>query len=541
MSKKPTEEQKFAIQSTENMVLTAVPGSGKTFTLVEKIKFIKEEKSDNDFKGIIGISYTNKASDNLKKKVYKSTNIDEYDFFGTIDSFYLQEIIYPFSKHYFEEIREFQILHVHDIFKKSIDRKLELDEILDYFNKNIIFIEQIGDLAFYLLETVPQIKKYIAAKYSHIMIDEYQDCGKYQHQIFCYLVKELNLCGFVVGDLNQSIFKDSKYLKLLIHDTAFTHHELTLNFRSNEGIIEYSNCLKSQNYNPKKVSEKSVSYIYTKSDNFSSSPIDIAKKLPKSIEYIKSKYNIQAENQIAIFARTHDACQVIAKHLNIPYKYYSPFKLLKKNDPALRQFHEFLIDYFKYKNNEITSLEIKSKYFSKIININYHIKQEIEKNIDYLLNAKLSDYHDEIDKFKRIFELIEIKITDENFKFFIKEIISDRSELKNYCPAKSNEIQIMTMHNCKGLEFDIVFIFDMYRFIIPYIYDGPNDKDNYQKLNKDFNLFYVAVTRAKKRCFIMIPEKRINAKGEIKNCQPSPFLSENNCQRLANLKSWYFY
>ena len=39
-NQKPTDEQRYAIEDKNNIVITAKPGSGKTFTVIEKIKNI---------------------------------------------------------------------------------------------------------------------------------------------------------------------------------------------------------------------------------------------------------------------------------------------------------------------------------------------------------------------------------------------------------------------------------------------------------------------------------------------------------------------
>lgn len=62
----PTEQQKAILECRENLVVIAAPGSGKTFVLSEKIK--NDIKELLDYQGIIAISYTNKASLELKNR-----------------------------------------------------------------------------------------------------------------------------------------------------------------------------------------------------------------------------------------------------------------------------------------------------------------------------------------------------------------------------------------------------------------------------------------------------------------------------------------
>ena len=78
MIKEPTKEQQKIIDHPGNAVVTAKPGSGKTFTVVEKIG--KVLTSLPDHKGVIAISFTNKASDELKKSfIRKVLEVKGYD------------------------------------------------------------------------------------------------------------------------------------------------------------------------------------------------------------------------------------------------------------------------------------------------------------------------------------------------------------------------------------------------------------------------------------------------------------------------------
>ncbi|USQ51773.1 UvrD-helicase domain-containing protein [Serratia marcescens] len=61
------------------MVLTACPGSGKTTVIVNKVaKILSECKS---YQGVIAISYTNKSSDELKKRCAKVVADTKSSFF----------------------------------------------------------------------------------------------------------------------------------------------------------------------------------------------------------------------------------------------------------------------------------------------------------------------------------------------------------------------------------------------------------------------------------------------------------------------------
>jgi superfamily I DNA/RNA helicase len=87
---------------------------------------------------------------------------------------------------------------------------------------------------------------------------------------------------------------------------------------------------------------------------------------------------------------------------------------------------------------------------------------------------------------------------------------------------KDKGVQIMTMHAAKGLEFPFVFIVGAEENIIPHerSIDVPNG------VEEERRLFYVAITRAKKKLFISHCGFRSRSGGSAKRePTPSRFLS----------------
>ena len=91
---------------------------------------------------------------------------------------------------------------------------------------------------------------------------------------------------------------------------------------------------------------------------------------------------------------------------------------------------------------------------------------------------------------------------------------------RGFRPAQSDEINVLTYHKAKGLEFDIVFCLEAYRFIMP-PYKGVQ-KDIEQSLG----MHYVGITRAKKACYIALGSQRHNKDG-LRDAEPSEFLTKN--------------
>ena len=85
---------------------------------------------------------------------------------------------------------------------------------------------------------------------------------------------------------------------------------------------------------------------------------------------------------------------------------------------------------------------------------------------------------------------------------------------------KNNAVNIITGHSAKGLEFDTVFI--------PGFYQGgmPNQLALEEgSIEEERRLAYVAMTRARRRLYIIIPST-ISQRGNIRAVKPSVFMKE---------------
>jgi DNA helicase-2/ATP-dependent DNA helicase PcrA len=78
----------------------------------------------------------------------------------------------------------------------------------------------------------------------------------------------------------------------------------------------------------------------------------------------------------------------------------------------------------------------------------------------------------------------------------------------------------MTVHAAKGLEYDSVFVAGMNQGLFP------SKKGD---LEEERRLFYVALTRAKRRLYISRPAKIPDWNGYPKDTMPSQFISEAMC------------
>jgi len=97
--------------------------------------------------------------------------------------------------------------------------------------------------------------------------------------------------------------------------------------------------------------------------------------------------------------------------------------------------------------------------------------------------------------------------------------------------SQENEtIKLMTIHNGKGLEFELVFIVGLEEDLFPHV----NSRDFPEDLEEERRLFYVAMTRAKKFLYLCGAYYRY-LWGTAKFMQPSRFLKEIPSEYLENL------
>ena len=79
----------------------------------------------------------------------------------------------------------------------------------------------------------------------------------------------------------------------------------------------------------------------------------------------------------------------------------------------------------------------------------------------------------------------------------------------------------MTVHSAKGLEFDTVFIVGVEENLFPSLMSATSQ----EKLEEERRLFYVAVTRARKKAFVSFARQRFKW-GNTEFCSPSRFITE---------------
>ena len=129
------------------------------------------------------------------------------------------------------------------------------------------------------------------------------------------------------------------------------------------------------------------------------------------------------------------------------------------------------------------------------------------ENVQELLNA-IKEFTDDKER------------EDKSLGAFLQEVslVTGQDEDKDKDPDK---VTLMTIHMAKGLEFNYVYLCGLEEDLFPSQMMLSSRAD----LEEERRLFYVAITRAKKRLFFSYALTRYRF-GRLKNCEPSRFLDD---------------
>lgn len=266
MANKLSAQQKLAVETTEGpLLIIAGPGSGKTFTLVERILYLIEHKQVEP-ENILIATFTEKAASELVTRISNRLheanikfNLNEM-YVGTIHSLCLRILeenreytrlkknyilMDQFDQQYmiYQKMNRFlQIDNIDELLNMNFSRWKQSQELLKWINKlseEIVDVEKLItsddirisvlgtcyklyeemlkeenalDFSTIQLETYRLLNKYSEISYSlneklhYLMIDEYQDTNTIQEKIIFLLAGiRQNIC--VVGDDDQGLYR----------------------------------------------------------------------------------------------------------------------------------------------------------------------------------------------------------------------------------------------------------------------------------------------------------------------------------------------
>lgn len=447
-----------------------------------------------------------------------------------------------------------------------------------------------------LLKNNTQIREKYQKKWKYIHIDEYQDTNRVQYEISKLLTgKEQNICAVADGDQCIYSWRGADHTNINNFEKNFKNTKTILleeNYRSTQTILTAANDIIKKNKNRK---EKNLFTKNNNGEKISL--ISGYTEKQEANVVVQNVKNILKEkvsaNKIAILYRANFQSRVLEEAFlmeNIPYqvlgiKFFErkeikdiiSFIKASLNPKSLVDIKRIInvpprgigkltiLKLFSEKENELSSsMQLKIQKFKEMME---KIKEKIQKEkpsevIKFIiketgLKQKFQEGSDEdLEKLANIGELVTLSIKYDNLP--TPKIISNISKKKEHI---SNQIQtgieklledatlatdqdeidqkkeqkdavkLMTIHASKGLEFDYIFITGLEDNLFPS--KRFNEKQTDLQKEEERRLFYVALTRAKKKLFLSYASTRIIFGSKQMN-PPSEFIFDIDNNLIEN-------
>lgn len=262
------------------------------------------------------------------------------------------------------------------------------------------------------------------------------------------------------------------------------------------------------------------------------SETQIGQWLTGAIPTLVEQLNISHFSQVAILVRTKDTARIIQESLGLPHKpiLASPFD--EESSTWGRLFIDILLWLFGEDVNIMTFVE-------RYLDFEYNLQksQKVIRLLKELKIAAQTDVHLLSAYFSHFISIADTIYPSDNNSNAIKKLhatLQNDSAMKTFKPAAPNEIQIRTLHSSKGLEFDLVFHLNLYKYILPKQSKNRFNKWEYSQHTQDLNLHYVGITRAKKCCVLCTSTLRHKWTKEKGEAQESEFLTLHDLASLRN-------
>jgi DNA helicase II / ATP-dependent DNA helicase PcrA len=187
-------------------------------------------------------------------------------------------------------------------------------------------------------------------------------------------------------------------------------------------------------------------------------------------------------------------------------------------------------------DERLISLNAKQKQSLKeYLTILDELKIQEEKSLSNLISqtVKITNYLQILKEDEETFEDRKANIDELISKAAEWELVTESSCLVDFLEelslkthldhfhAEEEKINLMTLHNGKGLEFDAIFLVGMEEDLFPHA----NSRESFESLEEERRLCYVGMTRAKKRLYLSAAETRF-IWGSWRKMRPSRFLRE---------------
>lgn len=421
------------------------------------------------------------------------------------------------------------------------------------------------------LKTNDTFRQLIQDNYHYVMVDEYQDTNIPQKQLIDLICAPASVSLMVVGDDNQSIyaFRGANYENILLFGETYPEAKLIKleqNYRSTPAVLDYINALSAQitlGYQKQLYSSVSImgeKPVFSRSSDETREAKYIANKIAK----LKPEYDYE---DFAVLCRTSfqsNYIQLEFMERHIPFVVVGGIKFVERrhikdvlafikilyNPNDTIAWHRILTLFrgvgavtatrlTQAINNDDNSFEplLKPAFAKK--------SPQLKPLYDTLMDASSVESVEKIIELILEFYIPILKSNEENWRErsedfrVLKNLAAEHGSLDNFLEnlaldppndsiaavgtaveADSDKVTISTIHSAKGLEWPIVFVNALVDGMTPHY----RSLDDFEELEEERKLFYVACSRAKTRLYLTAPDYFASYSGYFD--KPSRFIAE---------------
>lgn len=543
-----TTEQLPAINHKEGpLMVVAGPGSGKTATIVGRIKYLIDNGVEPDY--ILALSFTREAAKELQTRVASFCEEDvptcstihalAYEILKNNKDVIGKELKLLSSKQReeaYEAILEIvgscglttDALSSKGKLLKALDRKIEIFseedvtfapfmEVWENLRREkgwINYKEQIA-LCVKLFEDHPEINDIYSSIYKYIIVDEYQDIDDEQQMFIELLASHGNL--MVVGDDDQTIyrFRGANVKHFLEFKEAHKNTKvvrLNENFRSTKEIVEVANSFIESGS-----MERLPKNIYSSVSG--AKPVEIqgigSDTVKEVIEgLVREGYSYK---DIAVLSFKNSILEDYHNNLGLPtyldknYLINDGFclmvslglSLIEDNSDNLKTLRLLKLlgyedyDLIGYKGVDNLFEACKENLTSFIGRVNFAKRLPLKKGILQLAKDAGFETSGSVQSLLTLIEENELTSWRELSDYLSYMIeVGDDTRLQE---EVGNRVTLITNHESKGKQFNVVLLID----------DFTEVSDDSKRL------YYVALTRAAKKLFILTKGEKSLIKKEV--------------------------
>ena len=484
-----------------------------------------------------------------------------------------KDIIYAIYNLYVNSQRSIDKV-IEDFYAYQKDYAPEIEKAIRCYEKKKIQanVMDFGDLLSKWLAALQN--KNLCEKYSqhfqYILVDEYQDTNKLQFEIL-KLLASYHKNILVVGDDAQSIysFRAADINNILDFPKVFSGtkiFKLEINYRSSPQILNLANEIIKHNLKqfPKSLeaikNDGETPYVVETKDVYQQAKFVAQRILELNSEGIPLK-------EIAVLFRSHFQSLEVEMELlkrNIPYIVRGGLRFFEQaHIKDVLSYLKIIInpkDEFSFKRAISLHKGIGRSFACKIWDKLNNVGQkplEISKSLPARQRQGLEEFSailetlkaskspqdalkEIIKKYKdycyltfdnpdeRFFDLEELAKMAANYPT-IKNFLLDLGSFEDFkgetrltAHQREEVLVLSTIHQAKGLEWEVVFIIGFCDYEFPH----PKSLDAPDSLEEERRLFYVATTRTKSLLYVTYPQTKYTFKNGAILTRPSMFLYE---------------